>query len=180
MVLVISPVVFFLFPVIIGLLLLLAHCVLGCRLHPLQFLAGEFLRSSLLLTSAKSYLPRGRTMTRSDSRGASPALYALSEADKIKSAAAAHYQPLEAAKYPDSVRALGPSVSRGYNNSSPDISSSRLVGASARGKSVGRDNGSDVEGIGCSVRICSREQSVGRNEWENESEGAKCCSKLCK
>ena len=55
--------------------------------------------------------PRGRTMTRTASRGASPAVYARSDAEKVKSAAAAHYQPLNA-KYPDSISA--PSVLRGY------------------------------------------------------------------
>ena len=66
--------------------------------------------------------PRGRTMTRSASRGASrggspqAAVYSRSDADKVKIAAvAAHNQPLNA-KYPDSVRA--PSVLRGYSDSS--------------------------------------------------------------
>ena len=54
MVLVIRPVVTVLLlcivVVMIGLLLLLlAHRMLGCRLHPLQFLVGQVLGRSLLL-----------------------------------------------------------------------------------------------------------------------------------
>ena len=71
--------------------------------------------------------PRGRTMTRSASRAASRG-GSPQAADNVKlvaAAAAAHYQPLDAT-YPDRVRA--PSVSRrGYSDSSPDFSSSRLV-----------------------------------------------------
>ena len=93
--------------------------------------------------------PRGRTMTRSTSRAASRG-GSPQAADNVKivaAAAAAHYQPLDAAKYPDRVRA--PSVSRhGYSDSSPDFSSSRLVRASARNKSVEHNNGSgDVDGL---------------------------------
>ena len=110
--------------------------------------------------SAKSDSPpRGRTMTRSATRGASrggspqAAVYARSDADKVKvaAAAAAHYQQLDA-KYSDSVRAQ--SVSRGYSDSSPDFSSSRLVGDSARGEIVEHNNGSgDVGGLRRSERI---------------------------
>ena len=60
---------------------------------------------------------------------------------------------------PNSVRAQR--VSRGYSDSSPDFSSSRLVGASARGKSVERNNGSgDVGSLRRSEWISSRAQSV--------------------
>ena len=114
--------------------------------------------------------PRGRTMTRSASRGASrgsspqAAVYARADADKVKiaaAAAAAHYQPLDA-KHPDSVRAQ--SVSRGYSDSSPDFSSSRLVRASARVKSVERNNGSwDVGNRRRSERISSRAPSTKPN-----------------
>ena len=100
--------------------------------------------------------PRCRMMTWSSSRGVSPAVYTRSDAHKVKSAAAAHYQPLDA-KYPDIVRA--PSVSRGYSDSFPDFCSSRLVGASARGKSVECDSGSDVGGLRHSVQIGSRVQN---------------------
>ena len=99
-------------------------------------------------SAAKSDSPlRSRTMTRSASRAASrggspqAAVYARSDADNVKiaAAAAAHYQPLDA-EYPDRVRA--PSFSRrGYSDSSPDFSSSRLVRAK-RDKSVERNNGS--------------------------------------
>ena len=107
--------------------------------------------------------PRGRTMTRSASRaalrGGSP-----KAADNVKivaASAAAHYQPLDA-KHPDSVRAQ--SVSRGYSDSSPDFSSSRLVRASARVKSVERNNGSgDVGNRRRSERISSRAPSTKPN-----------------
>ena len=112
--------------------------------------------------------PRGRTMTRSSSRGASrgcssqAAVYARSDADKVKiAAAAAHYQPFNA-KYPDSVREQ--SVSRGYSDLSPDFSSSRLVCASARDKRVGHNNGSgDVGKSRRGEQISSREPSIEQN-----------------
>ena len=96
-----------------------------CRLHPLHFLVGaprnvEVLRQSLLLSLI--CLPVVGIMPRSVSRGASPAVSTgkshWSVADKVKSAAAAYYQPLDA-KYPDCVGV--PSDSRGYSKSSPDL-----------------------------------------------------------
>ena len=94
--------------------------------------------------------PRGRTMTLSSSCAASRCgspqaadnvKIVVAAADCSLSATAAHYQPLHA-KHPDLVRA--PSVSRrGYSDSSPNFSSSRLGRASAkRDKSVERNNGS--------------------------------------
>ena len=153
------------------LLLFLAFLVVGCRRHP-----------AAKKSAAKS--PSGRTLTRSASRaasrGSSPqaAVYALPDADKVKiaAAAAAHYQPLDA-KYPDSVRAL--SVSRGYSDSSPDFSTSRLVGASARDKSVEHNNGSgNIGSLRHSERISSRAQSV-----EPSAQGVQVkpsCAKWCK
>ena len=79
---------------------------------------------------------------------------------KLAAAAAAHYQLLDA-KYPNSVRAQTQSVSRRYSNLSPDFSLPRLAGASARDKSVERNNGSgDVGSLRRSERISSRAQSV--------------------
>ena len=95
-------------------------------------------RMQMPSAAAKSDLPpRDRTMTRSASRAASLGGSPKAAADNVKivvAAAAPHYQPLDA-KYPDRVRA--PSVSRrGYSDSSPDFSSSRLVRASARNKTL--------------------------------------------
>ena len=77
--------------------------------------------------------PRGRTMTRSASRAASRGGLPKAAADNVEIVAAsavARYQPPDA-KYPDRVRA--PSVSRrGYSDSSPDFSLSRLGRASAK------------------------------------------------
>ena len=71
------------------------------------------------------------------SRGGLP--QAAQNVKNFAASAAAPYQALDS-KYPDRVRA--PCVSRRYSNSSPDFSSSRLGRASARDKSVERNNGS--------------------------------------
>ena len=131
---------------------------------PLRTSRGRMQTSSAAAkkSAAKSDSPPyGRTImmtqssSRAASRGCSPpaAVYARSDADKVK-IAAAHYQPFDS-KYPDSVRAQ--SVSRG-SDSSGDFSSSRLVRASARGKSV--DCSGDVGSHRRSERISSRAQSV--------------------